>query len=303
MLRLVFALLAICLFASFVLAQDQVVSSAEFTVRVGPGSTGTPQWRFWQNDNASYVYKINFRYLFEAENMTSSTINFVANSDTYPATGWNFGTPMTVNASSSVGVINNNPTGPSNPNGLYRFNHLSFNSSVPLGSVNGSAYAAGKFDIDIENYQWVSMNEEAQLVLVFSLDYEYNGAEGALTAENITQHGSRTANVLGSFFSINSTAMGGPGKNVTTDVSLKYPSSFSTSTVSDIGTQDIYVVFDHFDNDLHHDPEFGFGQGPGNSYIWIIIIVVVVIAIIVIILIAVIGFILVRRRRRSYDAF
>jgi len=237
--------------------------------------------------------------MFEAENMTSNTIDVVANSYLYPNNGWILGNTMTVNGTSSVGVINNKIAGPS----AYRFNHLSFNSSIPLGSVNGSAYAAGKFDIDIANYQWVSMNDDAQLVLVFSLDFDYTGTDGKMASENVTKHGSRTANVLGAFFSINSTAMAGPGNNVSTDVSLNYPSDFTTSNVVDISSQDVYVIFDHFDVNLHHDPEFGFGSGPGNSYIWIIIIVVVVIAIIVIILIAVIGFVLVRRRRRSYDAF
>jgi hypothetical protein len=120
---------------------------------------------------------------------------------------------------------------------------------------------------------------------------------------NLTSHGSRTIDFGGAYFSINTTAMGGPGLNETVDVSIKMASDVNASHVVSFYSHSVYVVYNRFDTNLNHDPEFGFGDGPGPSYIWIIIIVVVVIAIIVIILIAVIGFILVRRRRRSYDAF
>jgi len=231
--------------------------------------------------------------MFESENGTASSLSYVANSMTNVTGGWIKPNAVVNNGSSWVNWTNQ---GYGYPN----FDSISFNSRIPMGPINGTEYPAGKFDIAISGYEWASMSDEAQLVLVFALEYEL---AGAASTGNYSMHGSKTVNLAGGYFSINDTSMAGSSLNETVDVTLKLVGDLNVSTVPSVGSTDIYIIYDHFDSRIYHDPEFGFGSGPGSSYIWIIILVVVVIAVIVIILIAVIGFILVRRRRRSYDAF
>jgi len=300
MLRLLFGLLSIWLCLGFVQAQLSVpVSSADFRVTV-QASLGLAQWIFSQNDNSSYVYKVTLRALWETENSTD--YDFVANSYYVPQSGWTVTLGNIVNNSQEVSFS----TAPMTNS---RFDKLAVNTHVPLGAVNGSDYPAGKFDVELTNYKWVSMSDSAQLILAYSLEYEVDGATPN-GVKNLSTHGSRTVDFGGAYFSINSTAMGGsPNPNVSIGVAIKLASDVNSTQLNSYQYNSInpgfvsYVIYDHFEANLKHDPEFGFGEGPGNGYIWIIIIVVVVIAIIVIILIAVIGFILVRRRRRSYDAF
>lgn len=233
--------------------------------------------------------------MFESENGTSSSLSYVAQSFTNVTDGWNKPIAVMGNGTTSVNWTNMNPE-----QAYSNFDSISFNSRIPTGAVNGTEYPAGKFDISITGYDWTSMSDDAQLVLVFSLGYEKNTV---VTAGNYSMHGSKTVNLVGGYFGINDTSMAGDSLNETVDVTLKMFSDLTLTAVPYAESTDIYVIYDHFDSRIYHDPEFGFGSGPGSSYIWIIILVVVVIAVIVIILIAVIGFILVRRRRRSYDAF
>jgi len=299
MLRLLFVLLSLWLCLSSVQGQLSIpVNSADFTV-TAQTSLGLPQWLFSQNDNSSYVYRVTLRAMWESEN--GSDYDLVAKSYWSPSSGWMLSKGNIVNNTQSIsfGTVDGQ-----NPN----FNTMTVNTRVPMWAVNGSDYPAGKFDVDIYGYKWYSSSDSAQLILAYSLEYEVND-KTPNHASNLTTHGSRTVDFGGAYFSINSTAMGGASSNVSIGVALKLATDLNTSLLQNSYFNQInpgyvaYVIYDHFDTNLKHDPEFGFGEGPGNSYIWIIIIVVVVIAIIVIILIAVIGFILVRRRRRSYDAF
>jgi len=300
MVRLLFVLLSLWLCLGFVQAQSSVpVSSAEFHV-TAQVSLGLAQWIFSQNDNSSYVYKVTLRALWETENSTD--YDFVANSYYVPNFGWTVNKGDIVNNSQQITFSTAPPMNS-------RFDKLAVNTHVPLWAVNGSDYPAGKFDVELTNYKWVSMSDTAQLIFAYSLEYEYEGATPN-NVKNLSTHGSRTVDFGGAYFSINSTAMGGnPNPNTSIGVAIKLASDVNstqliTSPYNSINPAFVsYVIYDHFETNLKHDPEFGFGEGPGNGYIWIIIIVVVVIAIIVIIVIAVIGFILVRRRRRSYDAF
>jgi len=301
MLRFVLVLFSLWLFASFVQAQNSVlVPSADFKVTVQIDPFGYPQWLFSQNDNSSYVYKVTLMAMWETENSTD--YDYVGNSYYLPHNGFTVSAGDVVNNTKQITVA-------TAPNTNHPFDRLALNTRVPLWAVNGSEYPAGKFDVELTNYKWVSASDSAQLILAYVLNYEVEGAYPN-TASNLSTHGSRTVDFADAYFSINSTAMGGPNTNVSIGVSIKLATDVNTSQLQtgpyslpiNVGTV-AYVIYDHFDVNLKHDPEFGFGSGPGNGYIWIIIIVVVVIAIIVIILIAVIGFILVRRRRRSYDAF
>jgi len=300
-MRLLLSLIALWLCLSFVKADSTFINipSAEFVVNC-QAYFGLPQWTFFQHDNTSFVYRITLVGFWETENSTD--YDFVANSlYPNPMNGPYFnGLVLTkgnaVNGSQMVSIstvagLNGN-----------RFSSISLNTAVPLGATNATAYPAGKFDIEIQGYKWVSSSSTAQLVLAFAMDYVVNDTMNMMP--NITAHGSRTMDFGGAYLSINSTAMGGPqNPNTSLSVNIKMLSDINASHVPSPLSHNVYIVYDHFDTNMKHDPEFGFGTGPGNSYIWIIIIVVVVIAIIVIILIAVIGFILVRRRRRSYDAF
>jgi len=290
-------LLALWLCVSFVQFGSAVqVNSADFQVNVNVETLGYPQWSFYQNDNTSYVYTVTFVGLWETENSTD--YDLVANSPLPGNFGWNVTKGSLANSSQAVSVMT------AKGQGLGRYDTLAFNTHIPMNAVNGTDYPAGKFDVQISNYKWVSASETAQLVLAFSLELLDKDAP---QRPNLTTHGSRTIDFGGAYFSINSTAMGGPNTpNTSLSAMVKLQSDMNSSHIPLFlftNSHSVYLIYDHFETNMMHDPEFGFGAGPGNSYIWIIIIVVVVIAIIVIILIAVIGFILVRRRRRSYDAF
>jgi hypothetical protein len=298
-MRQVFFLFALflCLgFANSASASYSVtVNAPDFAVSVGFIPDGI-QWTYYANDNTSTVYSVTFVGLWEIENGTKYDLveNSYVKATTVP---WNFTMGELVNNSQTILV--------STQSGLLdRFDSIALKTHIPMGAVNGSDYPAGKFDVDIKNYKWLSLSDSAQLVLVYKLDYQVDSKTPMMP--NLTTHGSRTIDFSGAYFSINSTAMGGPTTNTSITVAVKMADTTNSTQIPAnflFNLHNAYVVYDRFDTNLHHDPEFGFGEGPGNSYIWIIIIVVVVIAIIVIILIAVIGFILVRRRRRSYDAF
>jgi len=64
--------------------------------------------------------------------------------------------------------------------------------------------------------------------------------------------------------------------------------------------QDVYVAFQHFETNLVHDPEFGFGQGPGTNFWWIIIIIAIVVGVVLIVLVFAIVVVLIRRKRRAH---
>jgi len=314
MLRQVLLLLALALCLSFVrstsVPDDKQnvyanVTSADFFVSVNVnGISGLPVWKYNDKDNATTVYQVSFLGLWETENGTDYDLVYNSQVSEF------------ISIVNLGGKVNSSQTVNVNLQGYDNF-YLNFTTHVPLNDVgNKTSYPAGKFDINIGNYKWISDDEDAQLVLAFKLSYT-KSVDNSVVNPNVSTSGSDTVQFADAYFSINDTAKAGTtAKNLSQsiDVSLKtasnlnstkIPTSIAYSQMSGL----VLVVYDNFNVDtkgvsfLNHDPEFGFGSGPSGHYMWIIIIVAVVVAIIVIILIAVIGFVLVRRRRRSYDAF
>jgi len=245
---------------------------------------GILKFQYFERENASAVYTVGLKQIWEADN--SDLSNIVAGSNS-TLTGWTCNMGPMVNTTQYYHIF----ADPGNP----RFASLFLNTSFNSGPADfNNSVAVGLIDVSIMGYNWVNGNDTTQLVLTWFVDYEYANQQETLKLK--TKAG-KTVDFAGAYFAVNTTAKNG---NMTVDVSLSLASKYTDLSTA---TQDIYIVYDHFNGDLLHDPQFGFGSGPGSNLLWIIIIVVVIIAILVIILIAVIGFVLVRRRRRSYDSF
>jgi len=245
---------------------------------------GILKFLYFERQNASAVYTVGLKQIWEADNSDLGSVVAGSNST---LTGWNCDVGPMVNTTQFYYIYaDENP----------RFDSLFLNTSFNTGPADfNNSVAAGMIDVSITGYKWVNGNESTQLVLTWFVNYEYaNQPEANLALK--TKAG-KTVDFAGAYFAVNTTAKNG---NMSVDVSLSLASKYTDLSSAQ---QDVYVVYDHFNGDLNHDPEFGFGSGPGSNLLWIIIIVVVIIAILVIILIAVIGFVLVRRRRRSYDSF
>jgi len=264
------------------------VESNDFNVSAYDGSTGILQFQFYEKRDTTSIYTIGLKSIWEAPNGDLSTPMSVL-----PLSQWNAEMGPKVN-NTQYWILT---TGPTKPTPTSRFDLLTLNVSVPLGAADlNTSFPAAVIDVSITNYNWMDGNDSTQLVLSWFVQYQYNSPIPDSTINLKTKAG-KTVDFDGAYFSVNTTAKNG---NMSVDVSLELASSYTNASSS---MSDVYVVYDHFDGDLLHDPQFGFGSGPGSSLLWIIIIVVVIIAILVIILIAVIGFVLVRRRRRAYDSF
>jgi len=295
MLRLCLALLV--LFVAFVGALGSTsVDSKNFNVTFGINSNHNPTITFQQTSNTSALYRVTLVELWEAVNGSSL--------DRYASLA-----PMTSWESKDGGL---------NANGTVHywvieaqvgkgFNYDTFvlNFSVPLGAVNSNSttsYEATDYTVSISNYRWMAPQDQNPS-LVFSYELEYLKMSDSVYSPQATVlnlKSSRNVNFDEAYFAINTTFKSGMNLNETSSVYITTAVEIQPNATN---KQIIYVVYDTFDTNLMHDPQVGFGSGPGQSLIWVIILVVVIIAIVVIILIAVIGFVLVRRRRRSYDSF
>jgi len=262
------------------------IVGADFTVQISKGSPdGFLRFNYSENSNSSSQFIVGLKEVWEA---ADSDYSVQVAGSVVPLSHWGatLGPKDTGNNTQSVFIKYTFPGA----------THLYLNLSVPLGPADfNDSVAAGMITVDIAGYKWVSPNS-TQLVFTWFVEQSMNGKDVAnLTLK--TKAG-KTVDFSTAYFSVNTTADSG---NDTIDVSLLLACKYSDETYD---TQSVYVVYDRFDSgDLVHDPQFGFGSGPGSNLLWIIIIVVVILAILVIILIAVIGFVLVRRRRKAYDTF
>jgi len=260
------------------------IVGADFTVQISKGRPdGFLRFNYSENSNSTAQFIVGLKEVWEAADSDYSTQ--VAGS-VVPLSTWGATLGPKSNITQTVFIHYTFPGAA----------HLNLNLSVPLGPADfNDSVAAGMITVDIAGYKWVSPNS-TQLVFTWFVEQSMNGKDVAnLTLK--TKAG-KTVDFSTAYFSVNTTATSG---NDTIDVSLLLASKYSDDTAD---TQSVYVVYDRFDSgDLVHDPQFGFGSGPGSNLLWIIIIVVVILAILVIILIAVIGFVLVRRRRKAYDTF
>jgi len=180
-----------------------------------------------------------------------------------------------------------------------RFGKFFLNITVPTGPADfNDSIAAGWITVNIQDYTWFSPSANDSS-LVFTWITGYSVDEEVQANITLKSKAGKTIDFSDAYFAINRTAASG---NETIDASLALASAYTSSPYA-LNDQIIYVAYDNFESDLVHDPQFGFGSGPGSNLLWIIIIVVVILAILVIILIAVIGFVLVRRRRKAYDTF
>jgi len=294
MLRQVFAtivLLFVCLVASSTSAVVFTQLSADFNLSVLiQGGAGGLAFQYYLLHNTTSVYTVTLRNIWEADN---SNLSLAHAGQTWALTNW-------YNKAAKGPTTNDTQywTATLNPAG-YPFTSLVLNISVPLltAGSNATDFKAADIEVLLDGYQWSDANTTTQLVFTWDVTYE-EGTPVTDEAVPLKTKASKTVDFSNAYFSTLTTSV--TVGNETSDVALYLASGYDMDTAA---KQSVYVVYDHFDGNLDHTLEVGFGSGPGSSLWWIIIIVVVIIAIVVIILIAVIGFVLVRRRRRSYDSF
>jgi hypothetical protein len=289
------ALLVLFAFASIHAAVKPVtVSGDDYTAIITLNTTGyginggLPQYSFYMKENSTVIYAFKLQGMWETVN---GTLTKDASSYYEPSTGWVFGAKSTSNDVTSFDLQTDDA--------IQHFDYLKLSNRFMTSHGNDSGeFPIGKFDITLDGWTWNS--DDARLVIAFQIFA--NGAGVPAEGAPLKPLGSKTVDILEAYFSINTTAtdMGDDG-NRTIDVQF-YRAMDVDDTVTNPNL--VYIVYDHFDGALYHDPEFGFGKGPNSSHFWlvfaIVVILIVIFAGIAVFLVAV--YLIRRRRRQAYAA-
>ena len=195
------------------------------------------------DDDAAYYsqYKIQFKQLWEAT-VDGDKVKKVPGSELSLASlTWNFTTPVVITdsdcAQETTFNITNIDTSRSRWTAFSLVNHLSMNAD------NTSSL---KFDVLIEEYQWVSSDPSTYLVLIFQLDGPSNS--------NVSSDDSSV--IVGeAYFNISSTALAFPNPNDPGD-------NYTVTATVDYQGGNIELFYSHFDGSLVHDPTIGIFTPP-----------------------------------------
>ncbi|WP_371805089.1 hypothetical protein [Candidatus Lokiarchaeum ossiferum] len=198
------------------------------------GGANTPAYSLWQLNQNNSKYQVKFNRLFEVvdENQNgeydkgNETI-VPASNDALASLSWNFSAITTDGAG-------------------YHFNLTSQGENFTLQfrnhlNVNGSSL---KFDIFIENYEFVSKDENAMLVLGFHLQGNKNRA---------SRNGNKIEFGDNGYLESETTAQAG---NKTIKARMK--------DGEENGQPMAYISFSHFNGTLLHDPTIGFSTNENN---------------------------------------
>jgi hypothetical protein len=247
------------------------------------------------NSSSSSQYTIKLMHLYEATN-TGGKLQMVGGSMiALPSLTWSFSTPMVVqrNWTSSNGsiechqettfnVTNNGQDKKSRWSNLVFVNHLR----------NQDTNDRVKFDVVLEDYQWVSTTNTTVLALDASLLSSNPSQNSSLSVNNNTN----TVNVGSAYFNATNWANIQP-QNVNVSVNI----------TSDGSNNGFSLIYSHFPtgSSLYHDPEFGLSSSSNNTnnndnnmWIWI---GVGVGGVLVIVAVAVVLFLYMRHRKKKYE--
>jgi hypothetical protein len=177
---------------------------------------------------------------------------------------------------------------------------MRFDANVPILENNTwpFTYPIYKFNVEIKNYQWQSMSDDALLVFSYTLEkLQLNNQTGAWepTPVSLSMYEKRTVNFDEAYFSINSSAdVGTTGDQMEVEIMLA-STAIANSTANN---SDVYIVYKNFNGYLMHDPEVGFGKGPGFHTLLIFFGVLVVAGVVSVLIISIGALIVITRRKK-----
>lgn len=241
-----------------------------FGIRV-TGNQNVPKYDFWLVANKSVVYSVFFSQFFEAVPKGDGLKKYGPSNIALPSLEWEWsdivgeGDNLTFTITAKNGGHGNGKQFTA----LTFTNHIRANATLNPDNTTLNAPLL-KFDIEIEDYTWVSTEKDAKIVLLF--DFHTAG-------EKPEKNGDRVS--LGeAYFSAASTASvwsDDPEKATDINVSTEFSGSGSESG--------IWLVYDHFTAPhLLHDPELGVGSpsDDGPNVLAIVLPIVFVVALIAI---------------------
>lgn len=212
------------------------------------GNQNVPMYSFWLPSQIENKYQVKFILLFEIIDVNQDGMfdhindTQVPNSTVaLPSLSWIF---------SDIEIVDNtthfNITGQNGDFTIQFRNHLGTDASL-------------KFDIAIENYNFISDSDDALLVLGFHLNAEVDSQKEVEQSRNRIHFGEN------GYFETEPTAEAS-GETIDVGVSQEY----------DTGQKIAYIAFERFTGTLIHDPRFGIESkdvlGDNLIYLYIIII-------------------------------
>lgn len=256
-------------------------------------TTGIVRFEYYENSNSTSVYSVGLLQFWEAQN--GDPTNIVSGSGS-SLLGWT-ATQGPMTDDDQYWLV-------SATRGLSAGTSLVLNTSIPIGAVkNEDSFSAGEISVQIMNYDWQS--DSSQLVFSWVVNHTirtemvplaFMSGMPDVTIKNVSSK--TTVKFDDAYFSADTSAKESNGTSIGVSLSLanfSNPSSLGAA-VSTPYSQFVYIVYNHFDTDLTHDPEFGIGSGPKSSLLLWIVIIVIVVVIIVILVVAAAGFFVWRSR-------
>jgi hypothetical protein len=287
-------LLLLVVFSLFLLWSTTIEASESFgnsyfSIEVTGGGK-VPKYTFYLKSNSTTQYNVQFQQLFEADVEKDKYKKVGPSNVALPSLDW------IVHNETSKDNITFTMKGTPKSSKKATFDSISFVNHINLKDSNETEVPVCKFDVEIANYKWVSTSNDTNLVLVFKLMATGNKTE--LVAKD------DTVRFGGAYFYIADTAqVSGDKKGEEKDVKVQLllgGNADSNSTDDNNGM--IWLIYGHFEGNLVHDPEIGFGSGPASGGLagWAIALIVILVIVIVGAIIA--GAYFYIKKKRSYQS-
>jgi len=291
----------------------QTVPTNNYTVNfsipgTNPFKEGLPVMDYILPSNPQEAYQIQLNHVVQGvwnSNSTNGLKQISITSPTYFPTGWNISKSQEITNTTSIKVPMNCTASGSNMKDL--IDGLRFDTNIPLLDEHTwpLSYPVFKFNIEVQNYRANSNVTDPLLIFSFIVNKLHLNNETGIWdivpfTEPLKMNSKRTVNFDQAYFSINTSAVVSPdenseGHNVEVQVMLA-SDAYGTSP-----SQEILIIYNNFDGYLNHDPEVGFGSGPGYRtflIVSIVLLVTVVLSVVIFFIGALLVF-LTRKRRRE----
>jgi len=266
--------LFVSLFLNFYLLSAYQFENSDFVIDVTADVNG-PQYVFWLKSNETEKYHVTFTSLFEAipkngglEKQTIidlSTLKWSLVPYVNGTLGFNIVAADVENKHFSMLTLSNR---------IFNVTHEAKSDYL---------FDALKFDVEIDGYKWTSTEATAKLVLATKLTL-------IASDSHESQWGTYGVKVGNSYFDISGEATTDDETVVAVSLEIQKEGGF-------------WIIYDHFNNKLFHDPEIGFTDrlSPEEpTPVWHIVVPIVVVLIFVTIGVA--GFFYWRSHRRDYQS-
>jgi hypothetical protein len=261
-----------------------VLTNYTVNISIPNGENGTPQIVYSLPSSPNEAYRMTFNHVFQGVWASNGTKEISIISDLKIPTGWTV-SPYSWTNGSNIGApiahipLSCVPPNGSNMSGL--IDGMRFTTQVPMMDPHTwpLSYPVFKFNIEVDNYRWANLAENSLLVFSFTLDKlaldntTMGGWKSVPFDTPMKMHSRRTVNFDKAYFSINTSAT---VENKDVEVQVLMASEAFPNYSNSTDSSDVLLVYNNFAGNLVHDPEIGFGDGPGYRTFLIVSIVLIV---------------------------